>query len=159
LHHFKKNHKGDMPSEGMSLLDMGFTRDSDTHDQLSEDALMETKEEGGPSSSPTPMAQACAILIARAMQPPPRQATSAPIPTAIAEMGLLEGHPFWRVLGQQLDTVIKANYTAQVILSAQIVAEEVLRHQHQRQLEEHGTGVSRELWTNHTTVPCMVREI
>ncbi len=73
-------------------------------------------------------------------------------------MGLLEGQPFWRVLGQHVNTVIKASCTAQVIPSAQIVAEDVLRQQHQRQLEEHGTGVSRELWTSHTNVPDMVRE-
>ncbi len=75
LQHFKKIHKGDMPSEGMSLLDMGFTSDSVRPDQLSEDAIMETEEEG----RPTPMAQASAIFTARTMQPPPRQATASPL--------------------------------------------------------------------------------
>ncbi len=119
---------------------------------------METREEGGPSSSLTPMAQATAILTTRAMQPPPRQAAVTPITNAIAEMGLIKGQPFWRVLGHHVDTIIKANRTAQVIPSAHIVAEEVLRQKHQRQLEEHGTGVSRKLWTSHTTVPDMLRE-
>ncbi len=73
-------------------------------------------------------------------------------------METLEGQPFWRVLGQHVDTIIKANCTAQVIPSTQIVAEEVLRQQHQQQLAEHGTGVSRERWMDHTTVPDMVRE-
>ena len=143
----------------MSLLDMGFTRGNATSTQLSEDAVMETEEdEAGPSTSPPPMTEPRASVAARPMQPPPRQAAAAAIPTAIAEMETLEGQSFWRALGQHVDTVIKANCTAQVIPSAQIVAEEVLRQQHQRQLEEHGTGVSRELWTSHTTVPDMVRE-
>ena len=59
-------------------------------------------------------------------------------------METLEGHLFWRVVGQHVEIVIMANCTAQVIPSAQIVAEEVLRQQHQQQLAEHGTGVSRE---------------
>ena len=78
------------------------------------------------------------------MQPPPRQTASAPILDAIAEMETLEGQPFWRVLGQHVDTVIKANCTAQLIPSAHIVSEEVLRQEHQQQLAEHGAGVSHE---------------
>jgi hypothetical protein len=96
--HFKAKHKGHLPSEGMSLLDMGFTRGNATSTQLSEDAVMETEEEGGPSTSPPPMTEPRASVAARAMQPPPRQAAATPISTAIAEMGLIEGQPFWRVL-------------------------------------------------------------
>ncbi len=116
-----------MPSEGMSMLDMGFTRDSCRPTQLSEDADIETEEEGGPSSSPTPMAQAIAILASRAMQPSLRQATTTPFPIAIAKTDTQQGQQFWRVLTRNVDTIIKANCTAQVIPSAQLVAEDVIR--------------------------------
>ncbi len=59
---------------------------------------------------------------------------------------------------RQVDIVIKANCTAQVIPSAHAIAMKVLRQQHENNVEEHGTGVSREHWTQNTTVPDMVRD-
>ena len=99
LQHFKKNHKGDMPSEGMSLLDMGFTRDvgRDTA-QLSHDSVMELEEEGGPSTATPPMQHLQETVAARTTQPPPRHASTTPISVAIAELDRLPGTPFWRSL-------------------------------------------------------------
>ena len=57
-----------------------------------------------------------------------------------------------------MDTVIKANCTAQVIPSAHAIAMEVLRQQKESNDEEHGAGVSRERWMEHTTLPDMVRD-
>ena len=94
-------------------------------------------------------------VAARTEEPPPRHSTT-PIPHANAETGTLQGHQFWRTLTQHLDTVIKANCTAQVIPSAQVVAEEVLRQQQQQHLAEHGTRVSRERWMDrHTVLECV----
>ena len=45
--HFKAKHKGQMPTEGMSLLDMGFTLHSSPID---EDVDIETVECDGPYS-------------------------------------------------------------------------------------------------------------
>jgi hypothetical protein len=67
--HFKAKHKGHLPSEGMSLLDMGFTRGNAASTELSEDAVMETEEEGVPRTSPPPMSEPRAIVAARPMQP------------------------------------------------------------------------------------------
>ena len=56
-----------------------------------------------------------------------------------------------------MDTFIKANCTTQVIPSANAIAKEVVRHQHAQNYEEHGAGVSRERWIDHTTLSDMVR--
>jgi hypothetical protein len=68
------------------------------------------------------------------------------------------GHHFWRSLTRHVDIVIKANCIAQVIPSAHAIAMEILRQQHENNVEEHGTNVSRERWTQHTTLTGMVRD-
>jgi hypothetical protein len=55
-----------------------------------------------------------------------QQVTSSQYPSATAEIGSDMGQMYWRALTVQLDTIIKANYTAQVIPSAQTIAWEVL---------------------------------
>ncbi len=50
-------------------------------------------------------------------------------PSATAKICSDVGQPYWRALTVQIDTVIKANCTAQVIPSAQTIAEEVIRQQ------------------------------
>jgi hypothetical protein len=65
---------------------------------------------------------------------------------------------FWRSLTQSLDGVIKSNSTAQVISSVESIAAEVLRHQQQHRIEEHGTGVYRENWTHHTNEADVVKD-
>jgi hypothetical protein len=68
------------------------------------------------------------------------------------------GQPYWRALTVQVDTITKANCTAQVIPSAHIIAEEDLRQQAMKELEEKGTCVCRERWQDHRNVPDMVRD-
>ena len=51
--------------------------------------------------------------------------SSLRLPSATAENAIDMGQPFWRAITVQLDTVIKANCTSQVIPSAQTIAEEV----------------------------------
>ena len=57
-----------------------------------------------------------------------------------------------------MDTTIKANRTAHVIPSAHTIAMEVIRHGQEINVEEHGVGVSRERWTDHTTLLDVVRD-
>ncbi len=77
------------------------------------------------------------------------------MPTTIVEH---DRKPLWRALTHQVDTVIKANCTTHVIPSAHFIVVEVLRLQNVNAVEEHGTGVSRERWMDHTTAPDMVRD-
>ena len=58
----------------------------------------------------------------------------------------------------QIDTVIKANCTAQVIPSPQTIAEEVIRHQVQKDMDVKESSVSRERWQDHRNVPDKVRD-
>jgi hypothetical protein len=79
----------------MSLLDMGFTRDVGRETaQLSQNVDMETEEEGGPSSLPSPMPEPRAIVAARTMQPLSRHAIAAPISPTNVDTGTLQGHQF-----------------------------------------------------------------
>ena len=54
------------------------------------------------------------------------------------------GPQFWRYLASPLDKVIKANATAKVVPFAEVIAEEVLRHQHEHVIDQRGTGVGKE---------------
>ena len=54
--------------------------------------------------------------------------------------------------------MIKANSTAQVIPSAEAMAMEVLRQQREHVIEQHGTGVSLENWSEHKNGADMVRD-
>ena len=92
------------------------------------------------------------VVAARTEQPPPRAPGPPPIPVAIAINDNQTGQLFWRTLTSQVDTTIKANRTAHVIPSAHTIAMEVIRHGQEINVEEHGVGVSRERWTDHTTV-------
>jgi hypothetical protein len=69
--------------------------------------------------------------------------TSLHLPYATAEIGSDMGQSYWKALTVQIDTIIKANCTAQVIPSAQTLAEEVIKQQVQKDLDEKGAGVSR----------------
>ncbi len=64
---------------------------------------------------------------AQTHQPPPRSEAGPPIPIAIAINDSQSGQLFWRTLTSQVDTVIKANCTAQVIPSAHTIAMEVIK--------------------------------
>ena len=73
LQHFKVQHKGDIPSEGRSLLDMGFTRDLGRSTvEMPQDAAMETEEIAEPSSIPTRIQLRHDLVVARTEQPPSR---------------------------------------------------------------------------------------
>ena len=145
--HYKGKHQDAFPSEGRSLLDLGFTVASVVDDAITSEADMWTDE-----------SVRLETVASRIWQPPPRLAGTSPIPIAIAEIDMQVGQPFGRYLTRQVDTVIKANCIAQVIPSAHAIAMEVLRQQHENNVEEHRTSVSRERWTQQTTVPDMVRE-
>jgi hypothetical protein len=87
----------------------------------------------------------------------PHVVSSAP-PTTIIERYMGTGSLNIGAFAQQVDTVIKANSAAQVIPSAEAIAEEVLRQQKHRRAQQHGTGVSWELWTEHRKETDMVRD-
>ena len=73
MQHFKVQHKGDIPSEGRSLLDMGFTRDLGRLTvEMPQDAAMETEEIAEPSSIPTRIQLRHDLVVARTEQPPSR---------------------------------------------------------------------------------------
>ena len=81
---------------------MGFIGDVGRETlHLSQDVVMETEEEGGHNSSPPPMPQPRIIVAASTMQPLSRQSLVTLILVVIAE----HGQPFWRVLGQLVDTL------------------------------------------------------
>ncbi len=77
---------------------------------------------------------------------------------ATAEPGFGTGHHFWRSLTRSLDGVIKSNSTAHVIPSAEAIAAEVLRQQQLHRIEQRGTGLKRENWTEATVEANMVRD-
>ena len=81
LENFKAKHKENVPSEGRSLLDIGFTRHTSGSPPLSHDAVMGSEEEGGLITA----THHHEYVATRAMQPPPRQVASTPIPHATAE--------------------------------------------------------------------------
>ena len=66
------------------------------------------------------------------------------------------GQRFSRSLTTSLDNVIKSNSTAQAIPSAEAIAMEVLRQQREHVIEQHGTGVSKENWSEHKNEAAMV---
>ncbi len=63
-------------------------------------------------------------VAARTELPPSRLSAAPPMPIAIAEPAR---QPFWRALTHQVDTVIKANCTTQVIPSAHAIADKKKR--------------------------------
>jgi hypothetical protein len=65
----------------------------------------------------------------------------------------------FRAFAEQVDAVIKANSAETVIPSTEAIAEEDLRQQQQHETEEHGTGVSWELWKEHRNEANMVRDV
>jgi hypothetical protein len=79
-------------------------------------------------------------------------------PSPTAEICSDVGQPYWRAFTVQIDTVVKANCTAQVIPSSQTIAEEVIGQHVQKDMDVKGSGVSRERWHDHRNVPDMVRE-
>jgi hypothetical protein len=87
----------------------------------------------------------------------PHVISSAP-PIAIAERYMGTRSLNIRAFAEQVDTAIKANSATQVIPSDEAIAEEVLRQQKHRRTQHHGTGVSRELWTEHRNEADMVRD-
>jgi len=157
MHHYKAKHKDVFPAAGRSLLDMGFTLTNAgevaeaaeaTPTRLESDIMDDEVDEESARQEPA----------AQTQQPPPRSAAGPPIPTAIAINDIQSGQLFWRTLTSQVDTVIKANFTAQVIPSAHTIAMEVIKRGQESNVDEHGVGVSRERWIDHSTVPDMVRD-
>ena len=67
------------------------------------------------------------------------------------------GQRFWRSLTTRLDNVIKANSTAQVIPSVEAIAMEAPRHHREHVIDQHGSGVSKENWSEHKNETDMVR--
>jgi hypothetical protein len=89
-----------------------------------------------------------------------RDTTAAPRgPINIGQRGFDMGQQFWRSMTTSLDNVIKSNSTAQVIPSAEAIATEVLRQQREHVTEQHGTGVSKENWSEHKNEADMVRDV
>ncbi len=121
--HYKGKHRDAFPSEGRSLLDLGFIDASavGATSQVDDDAIPSEAKMGNDESV------RLETVASRIRQPPPRPATTPPNPTAIAEIDMHAGQPFWRSLTRQVDTLIKANSTTQVIPSAHAIAMEVLR--------------------------------
>ena len=133
MQHYKGKHRDAFPSAGRSLLDLGLTISSVVEaTSPAEDAAIPSEADMGTGE----LARLEAVA-SRAEQPSLRQAVAPPIPTAIAEPYRQEGQPFWRALTNQVDTIIKANCTAQVIPSANVIAMEVLRQQKENNVEEH----------------------
>jgi hypothetical protein len=64
----------------------------------------------------------------------------------------------FRAIAEHVDAVIQANSAAQVIPSAEDIAEEVLRQQQVNATQQHGTGVFREIWREHRNEADMVRD-
>ena len=149
LRHYKGKHRDAFPSMGRSLLDLGFTISSafEATSHVEDDAIPSEADMG--TSEYTRLE----IVASKIDQPPLRQGVGPFIFTAIAE----EGQPFWRDITHQVDTIIKTNCITQVIPSAHAIGMEVLRQQKENNVEEHGTGVSRERWMEHTTLSEMVR--
>ena len=83
---------------------------------------------------------------APAQRPSLPHVVSATPPTVIVERNMTTGSVNLRAFVEQVDTVIKANSAAQVIPSAEAIAEEVLREQQHQRTQQHGTGFFRELW-------------
>ena len=95
----------------------------------------------------------------RIRQPSSTLVASSTLPTiAIAEINMASGSINFQAFAQHVDFVIKANSTAQVIPSAEAIAEEVLRQQQHHAHEKHGTGVFRELWKEHRIETNVVRD-
>ena len=80
--HFKAKRKGELPSEGRSLLDMGFTLHNTPIDV---DANQGIEETPGPSSLITPVDQHRSTVVARTCQLLYEEATTTPILAAIAK--------------------------------------------------------------------------
>ena len=109
-----------MPTEGRSLLDMGFTLHSST---IIEDDGIEAVDSDGPGSLTTTIKHYLReIVAARTGQLHLRPSATTTILVVIGESGTLLEQQFWRFFTQQFDTIIKANCTAQVIPSTQLVS-------------------------------------
>jgi hypothetical protein len=118
--HYMKKHKRDAPSEGRSLLDMGFTRAGGSGAAgLSTNAEMEIEES---ASLRLNMEQPDESVAAHTEQRLLGPALPRPTPVAIAEIGMPSGHAFQSLVSKTLDTVIKTNVNAGVIASKESVS-------------------------------------
>ena len=95
LHFTASKHRGEMPTEGKSLLDMGFTIVSSP---IAEEANIETMKFDVPCSLTTPIEHLHEAVAARTEQPPPRQVASISIPSAISEPDTLLEQKCWSLL-------------------------------------------------------------
>jgi hypothetical protein len=140
MKHSKVQHRKEPHNEGRILFYYpGFSRAGAGPETVVTTLPRSPNSELEPMESAKPQTAAT-----RHEQQPQRQAAAADIPFATAEIGRYMGQTYWRAFAMEMDTFIKANCTAQVIPSAQTIAEEVLRPQQVKQVEEYGTCVSRE---------------
>jgi hypothetical protein len=91
LKYFKAKHKGEIPSEGNSRLDMGFTREYGREAaHLSNDEVTEIEESARISLMTSRMHQLCEALTTRPEDPLRRQATTSTTLAAIDETDTLQ---------------------------------------------------------------------
>ena len=114
--HYKKKHKGEIPSEGRSLLDMGFTLGA-----RREAAAMSSDGELGNQESVTPgtstMEQPRERVAAQTEQRPPRVATSTITSDAIVKVSMPPKQTLFSLVSKTLDAVIESNASAEKLLT------------------------------------------
>ena len=139
--------------EGRSLLSMGFTRTGGDAGRTNPEMPADDDDDPiGLDRLPDDNADHDTSDLTVRVGPSPQ------VQPATAETGFGTGHHFWRSLTRSLDGVIKSNSTAQVIPSAEAIAAEVLRQQQLYRIEQRGTGLIRENWTEASVEADMVRD-
>ncbi len=105
-----------MPSEGMSLLDFGFTLGARREGAaMSSDGELDSHGTATPSTSM--MEQPRNHVAPQTEQRPPRQAEATITPTAIAEIRMPQEQAILSLVFKTLDAVIQSNLNAGVIAS------------------------------------------
>jgi len=128
--HLKSSHKDALIDDGSrTLLALGFSRGVA--------AASDSTHVSAAGLDNLPTAHANGQAIATSDLP----ATTTAISTHLAtdEWGHdLDGQQFWRKFRQQMDAIIKANSIAQVIPSAEAIAEDVMKQQQVEQVQREG---------------------
>jgi hypothetical protein len=148
--HLKSVHKNELIDDGSrTLIEMGFFRgiaaasDSTPASAAGPDILL-TKPVNGQTIATSDL--------------PTTTPAIATHPATVEWGHNVDGQQFWRIFRQHVDAIIKANSAAQVIPSAEAIAEEVMKQQLVEQVQREGTCMIREQWKLHNNQANMVRE-
>jgi hypothetical protein len=118
MKHYRSQHKELFPQATTTLLNMVFSRSASTchknQGQVEESAENESYTQHR-------------IDDAQVDRQPPKPSSTTVMLDAFAQSSMEPSHHYYRCLGRQIDSAIKANATTQVFPSKEAIAEAVLR--------------------------------